>query len=263
MADYELKDFEKDVLETSVRHPVLVDFWAAWCGPCRVLGPIIEKLAAEAEGSWTLVKLDTDRHPELARRFQIRGIPNVKMFYKGAVVAEMSGALPEAEIRRWIQENWPGEAREALLKGTELLTEGRYDEAVSLLRTAFNAGLEQARLPLAEALLRQDPEEATGLLQTGGLSDREIALREWAKALQGDPLRGQADPAREPLAAGVEAFRAGDSSAALDNLIRSVSLNKSYAEELARKLVAALFVLLGPTHELTVENRRAFSMALY
>lgn len=97
------EQFKKDVIETSYQKPVLVDFWAPWCGPCHTLGPTLERLAKEARGKWRLVKINTDKHPEFARQYGVRGIPAVKLFVEGEVADEFVGALPEHAVRQWLQ----------------------------------------------------------------------------------------------------------------------------------------------------------------
>ena len=99
--------FQTEVLDKSHDKPVVVDFWAPWCAPCRALGPTLEALARESGGRWRLVKINTDRHPDLMRRFGIRGIPAVKLFVDGAVAAQFTGALPEAEVRLWLGAHLP------------------------------------------------------------------------------------------------------------------------------------------------------------
>lgn len=99
--------FEQEVIAKSFEKPVLVDFWAPWCGPCRVLGPTIEKLAKESSGAWRLVKINVDQHPVLSQRFEIRSIPSVKLFWQGKVHNEFMGALPEPALRKWLDQHLP------------------------------------------------------------------------------------------------------------------------------------------------------------
>jgi thioredoxin len=104
---YEVHDFETQVLQRSKQRPVLVDFWAPWCAPCRTLGPVLEKMAAQANSRWELVKVNTEENQELAAAYNIASIPAVKLFVNGEVVDEFVGALPEREIRRFIEKPLP------------------------------------------------------------------------------------------------------------------------------------------------------------
>ena len=97
---YDVVDFQKEVIEASFEKPVLVDFWAPWCGPCRVLGPVLEKLAVEEADRWTLAKVNTDQNQEVSMQYGIRGIPAVKLFVDGNVVNEFTGALPEHMVKK-------------------------------------------------------------------------------------------------------------------------------------------------------------------
>lgn len=102
-------NFDEDVIQTSHRKPVLVDFWAPWCGPCRILSPTLEKLAKESRGRWRLVKINADSYPDLVRRYGVRGIPAVKLFVDGAVKDEFVGALPEHTVRQWLDGALPAD----------------------------------------------------------------------------------------------------------------------------------------------------------
>ncbi len=102
--------FQKEVLDKSHDKPVLVDFWAPWCGPCRVLGPTLERLARNSSGRWRLVKINTDRRPELSQMYDVRGIPAVKLFVNGEVTGEFVGALPRHKVRQWLDKHLPQQA---------------------------------------------------------------------------------------------------------------------------------------------------------
>lgn len=99
--------FQKEVLDKSHQKPVLVDFWAEWCGPCRVLSPVLERLARESKGTWRLVKVNADTQAALSQQYGVQGIPAVKLFVEGAVAAEFVGAMPEHAVRRWLNEHLP------------------------------------------------------------------------------------------------------------------------------------------------------------
>lgn len=126
------QDFQKEVVEESRKRPVVVDFWAAWCGPCRTLGPILEQLAQEGKGAWRLAKVDVDANPRLAQAFQVRGIPAVKAVKDGAIVDEFTGALPAPQIRAWLEPLVPGPEVELLEEARQHEKAGRQDEARAL-----------------------------------------------------------------------------------------------------------------------------------
>ncbi|MEO0338758.1 MAG: thioredoxin, partial [Bacteroidota bacterium] len=107
-------DFQKTVIDKSFDQPVVVDFWASWCGPCQVLGPIIEEIAEEQKDKWNLVKVDTEQNQELAQEYEVMSIPNVKLFHKGEVIAEFMGALPRTSILNWLEEYLPSASKENL-----------------------------------------------------------------------------------------------------------------------------------------------------
>jgi putative thioredoxin len=153
--DTDTAGFERDVIEASREVPVIVDFWASWCAPCRVLKPVLEKLAAEYHGRFRLAKLDTDAHPQIAGEYGVRGIPNVKAFVDGAVAAEFTGALPESQVRQFIEKLLPSPAQVLRRAARDDVWAGRLDAAEAKLREALalDDRLHAARVDLAEVLL--------------------------------------------------------------------------------------------------------------
>ena len=164
---YDVTNFQKEVLEKSHETPVLVDFWAPWCGPCRVLGPVLEKLAGENGNAWTLAKLNTDENQEVSMQYGIRGIPAVKLFVDGQVVNEFTGALPEHSVRQWLAEALPSEGKKRLTQAEAALDANQPDVAELLLRAvlADEPDNTKARLLLAQVLAFSNPAEAADLAQ--------------------------------------------------------------------------------------------------
>src|ERR1700761_772693 len=132
-----LATFENDVIVASQQTPVLVDFWAPWCGPCKTLGPMLEKLEAEYNGAFRLVKINSDENPELAQHFNIRSIPFVVAFVDGQPVDQFVGVLPESQLRAFIDNLMPNPADSERRAAYIALDEGRRDDAYGHLQTAL------------------------------------------------------------------------------------------------------------------------------
>ncbi len=274
---HDVTDFETEVIERSRTRPVLVDFWAEWCGPCRVLGPVLERLEAESEGAWELAKVDVDRNQALAARFGIRGIPAVKLFRDGVAVAEFTGAVPEGEVRRWLQANLSGEGPAApggggdpvLAQARQRAAAGDVPGAVELLETRISQDPEQAdaRLLLAQLLLLHDPVRARELVGDlkGEPEQQELAsaVGTLAELLARAPDSWPPGPAREALLAGLEALRGQEIETAMERLLEALAGGKGYEDGAARRALTALFRLLGRDHPLTRRYQRRFQSLLH
>jgi putative thioredoxin len=263
----DVSNFEEQVLRASREKPVLVDFWAPWCGPCRQLGPILEKLAEEPDAAFTLAKLNTDENQTTAAQFGIRSIPAVKLFVDGEVVDEFIGALPEPQVRAWLRDAIPSETRRLVEEAREALDAGDPQQAESLLEDVLvlEPANAEAALLLAKLVVFKDPARAEKLSHTPGVAfDEAQAVLRLTEALNdGVPSDLPDDPARESYVAGIEALRAGDHDAALTQLVGSVRRNRRYNEDAARKTALALFAVLGDKSELTRKHRRSLEMALF
>ncbi len=268
---YEITDFQKDIIERSRTIPVVVDFWAEWCGPCRVLGPILERLAAKSENRWALAKVNTDIHQEEAARYGIRSIPNVKLFIDGEVRDEFVGAIPEPSVVRWLEKVMPSPLRNDIAKAEELLKNGSMDEAVRLLSTvvAADPANHRARTMLARTILFTDPFRALELVEgiepDSEFFDEAEAVRTLGAMLQrdGKPEVFPEGPMREIYRQATEAMKERRFDDALGKYIDVIRNDRFYDNDGARKTCIALFRVLGEEDPVTQRHRREFGSALY
>lgn len=259
------QNFKEAVLDRSMEKPVLVDFWAPWCNPCRVLGPVIEQLAEEQNDRWELVKINTEEEPEVAQEYRIMSIPNVKLFHRGEVIAEFSGALPRTAILRWLDQHIPDDRKaelEAILK--QLETTDTIDPRLLEDFVEAHPDLVEARLALARLLVIGEPIRAKELIDDIKLGHPLFEAAEDVRLLaELNSLREDGLPANQLLIRAREALVREDNETAITEIIEAVGLDKNYQDDLPRRLAIALFRSWGPQHELTKKYRWKFDMALY
>ncbi len=276
--DYELKDIQKDIIDANASIPVVLDFWADWCGPCKTLGPILEKLASKANGKWKFVKVDLEKEENqpLASQFQIRSIPAVRMIYKGKMLGYFDGALPEHAVKEWLDKHLPDEFKASATDDEDdidalilkLISEGKREEALEFAKKAYQADMEsdEQKVRLAMLLLPGDDETALKLMQTLKAEGKYEIEKEAVLTIQSLKKEDALDDnskAAELYEAGKNKLLVGSFDEAADLLVQSMMLSRSVGDDAARKVCVALFKLLGEKHPVTVKYRRRFSMALY
>ncbi|MEQ5839634.1 thioredoxin [Paraburkholderia acidicola] len=278
-----LATFEKDVIAASTLAPVLVDFWAPWCGPCKTLGPMLEKLETEYEGKWRLVKVNVDENQELAAHFGVRSIPHVVAFADGQAVDQFVGVLPESQLREFLDRLVPDGADAARQNAQAALAEGRREDAYDALKAALalDPGYEDARLDLIELLLDDnrfdEARNEVDLLSpktTQGIDARYNAIKTRLDALDAaadlpptDALEARvagnpADlEARFDLASALIARR--NYAGALEHLLEIVRRDRAFRDDIGRKTMLSVFDLAAHQPELVAQWRRKLSAALF
>jgi putative thioredoxin len=244
------QDFQQKVVERSKEVPVVVDFWAEWCGPCRTLGPALKEAVKARDGEIELVKVDTDANQRLAQQFQIQSIPAVKAFKDGKVVAEFIGAIPPAQIEAFLNQVVPSEA--------DRLAESDDEES---LRKALELDPRQAQAAVGLGRL---------LLQRGEAEEAAEVLRAFPHDFIADGLAARAELSASEDGAGADelqqafaAWDSGDPETALEKL-QGVLAGEQDRErkDLLRRVMVAIFTELGADHPLAREHRRRLASAL-
>jgi putative thioredoxin len=244
--DVSESDFKEEVLDRSHEVPVVVDFWADWCGPCRTLGPTLERLATEANGDWILAKVDVDANPRLAAAAGVQGIPAVRAFKEGRQIAEFTGALPEPHVREWLSQLGPSPADVAV-------AEGRAAEAAGDLGAA------------AESYQRALDSEPANYEARSSLASVDLKLRTASLDKPALQARLGTDPADVEAAEGLADLAAADDDfeRAFDLLLDAIRNNSGEQRERARVHIVKLLNTLPLDDPRATAARRSLSLALY
>jgi len=243
-------DFDQRVIARSHELPVVVDFWAEWCGPCRTLGPVLERSVAARAGRVELAKVDVDSNQALARRYRVQGIPAVKAFRAGRVASEFTGAAPPAQVERFIDALVPSEAEELASSAAASGDEEGLRRALEL-----DPGQPSAAAHLARLLLRRgESADALTLLEGPAATDFVCG---------GLAARAQLELEGEPPADAFAALDSGDAEGGLELLQEEVSATASAERrDLLRRVMVGVFTELGPDSELARTHRRRLAAAL-
>ena len=279
--DVDARNFNQEVLEASKDVPVVIDFWAPWCGPCKVLKPMLEKLAADYGGKFKLVKVNSDECLDLAQEFGVRSIPDVRAIRNGKQVGAFVGALPMPQLRAFIDKLIPSPSELERARGAELRAAGKPLEAIAGFRKAveLDAGNDPARLDLAELLVEQGQlDEADSLIAAvkpdPSWDERIATLRQgiaFARSGQSGPgedelsRRVSADPddlASRLLLANLHAGQRNYRQA-MEELLEIIRRKKDFQDGAARKQMLAIFGLAAADPDLVSEYRRKLASTLY
>ena len=282
--DVNQDEFEKQVVQASFKQPVVIDFWAPWCEPCKILKPILEKLAEEYGDKFLLAKVNSDENQELSAQYAVRSIPLVKAMVNGQMVDEFTGALPEGEVRKWLERNLPSPVEEMRMAARQFLKTGDVAGALNQLASAsaLEPGNEWVRVDAAEIMLAHDElDEGTRLLDSLKMPEvvkdaRVLKLHAQIKLAQmiadGDDEHSltvavTANPndfeVRLKLASGMIAMQRYDEG--MDQLLEIVQRDRKFQDDIGRKTLLEVLNLLGGQEghiELVTEYRRKLSSVM-
>ena len=279
--DVSQADFEEKVIAASFRQPVVIDFWAPWCAPCKVLKPILEKLAGEYGGKFLLAKVNSDENQEISASMGVRGIPSVKAVVDGKVVSEFTGALPESAVREWLDKIIPSPAEELRREAHEMSAKGDLDGALQLLAeaSALDPNDEWVRVDAAELLFAKgEPDEAQRLIDT--LKDVDVLKDARVQQLKAKVRLAEMQEEGESEAELTAAIAANENdlearlklanvlvasnrhAEGMDQLLEIVRRDRSFQDDIGRRTLLDVFNLLGGQGELVSEYRRKLASLL-
>ncbi|SAK56792.1 thioredoxin [Caballeronia glebae] len=277
-----LATFENDVINASMLAPVLVDFWAPWCGPCKTLGPMLEKLEAEAAGRWKLVKVNVDENQELAAHFQVRSIPHVVAFADGQPVDQFIGVLAEGQLREFIDRLVPAGADAERQAAQSAWAAGECKTAIDTIKAALalDPGYDDARLDLIEWLIAErrideakDEEKMLSPKTTQGIDARYNALKTELDAADAAADLPPADALIEAVNASPDDLDARfalanrliagrDYGGALEHLLAIVVRDRAFMDDVGRKTMLSVFELAANQPDIVSQWRRKLSAAI-
>jgi putative thioredoxin len=247
--------------------PVVVDFWAPWCGPCRVLGPTLDRLAQEMQGAFILAKVNVDQNPVLSGRFKVQSIPMVTGFRDGEVADTFMGALPESQVRTWLRKLIPSAADRLAAEAAGLAAEDP-DAAAECYRAALaeDAAHLPALLGLGRILVQQGDPEAVPVLKlvlqgSKGYTEAQALLN--LSSFLATPAVTETGTSAARFAAAAAQGRAGGWEQALQSLLELVQRDRAYGDDAARRAMLAIFSLLGDNDPLVTRYRRLLASALF